>query len=163
MGPSVTKIMWKLINHQYSVIRVRLIVSTSESSFIGLNSDSVTQNHSIMCALCILVNLYSKPHSSNEQQFTWCVWNAKVIFVGQTWFGIGFQSHLRNIHSHNKWMIRTYVCLATVKTKVKKEFETKKKIENVSLGMARARMSNCQPDDDECISYIWTFFYRRQK
>lgn len=89
MEPSVTKIMWKLINHQYSVIRVRLIVSLSESSFSGLQSDSVTQNHSIMCALCILAHLflYSIPHSSNgticlmclkcESNFCWSnmVWD----------------------------------------------------------------------------------------
>lgn len=165
MGPSVTKIMWKLINHQYSVIRVRLIVSLSESSFSGLQSDSVTQNHSIMCALCILAHLflYSKPHSSNgticlmclkcESNFCWSnmVWD---------WISIALTKYTLTQQVND-----SHICLlGNCKNKSKKKrVRNKKKIENVSLGMARARMSNCQPDDDECISYIWTFVYRRQK
>lgn len=128
MEPSVTKIMWKLINHQYSVIRVRLIVSLSESSFSSLQSDSVTQNHSIMCALCILAHLflYSKPHSSNgticlmclkcESNFCWSnmVWD---------WISIALTKYTLTQQVND-----SHICLlGNCKNKSKKkEFETKK-------------------------------------
>lgn len=160
MEPGLTKIMWKLINHQYSVIRVRLIVSTSESSFIGLKSDSVTQNHSIMCALCILAHLflYSIPHSSNgticlmclkcESNFCWSnmVWD---------WISIALTKYILTQQVND-----SHICLlGNCKNKSKKSPKQKKKLKTFHLdwwerewAIASQMMMNAFR------IYIWTFF-----